>query len=110
MPRHRLVALIVLFAVSLLSLLPSQTSADDFLQIVAGDMNRLPLAGPTGFTLEQAPGVLTVARARLDVADFVAHAVFANPDDDVGPWDHGFQFRTAGNNDDPRLFVLSDGA
>lgn len=113
MSRHRLVALILLSAVSLLSLLPSlgsaQTSADEFLQIVAGDANHLPLAGPTGLTLEQAPGVLTVARAQLDVADFVAHAVFANPDDDEGPWDYGFQFRTAGNNDDPRLFVLSDG-
>jgi hypothetical protein len=97
-----------------LALLPiasqAQTSSELFAEAIAEQAVSEPLAGPNALDLEQVEGVLTVYKAGLDVADFVAHAVFVNPEvvDGVG-WDYGFQFRTTGNNEDFRVFVTSDG-
>lgn len=98
----------------LLALMPmatrAQTSGEVFAEALASEAVSAPLAGPNALDLEQATGVLTVYKAGLDVADFVAHAEFVNPEviDGVG-WDYGFQFRTTGNNEDFRVFVTSDG-
>lgn len=98
----------------LLAMLPSvsqaQTSSELFAEALAAQAVSAPLAGPNALDLEQAAGVLTVYKAGLDVADFVAHAVFVNPEvvDGIG-WDYGFQFHTTGNNEDFRVFVTSDG-
>lgn len=114
MSRHRLFALLVVLAVGLLStlapLVSAQTAAERFEQTIA-QRDQLPVrAGPFDFELVQTPDVLTVFRAGLDVADFVAHAEFTNPTDDSDQkWDYGFQFRTSGDNEDFRLFVVSDG-
>jgi hypothetical protein len=88
----------------------AQTNSEVFAEALASEAVNPPLAGPNALDLEQAPGVLTVYKAGLDVADFVAHAEFVNPEivDGVG-WDYGFQFRTTGNNEDFRVFVTSDG-
>ena len=88
----------------------AQTTSDLFAEAVATEASTSPLSGPHALDLEQTPGVLTVYKAGLDVADFVAHATFVNPEaiDGVG-WDYGFQFRTTGNNEDFRVFVTSDG-
>jgi hypothetical protein len=113
MSRHRLFALIAVLALGFMSsLVPrvaAQTAVQQFEQIVAARGELPVLAGPFEFDLVQDPGVLTVYRAGVDVADFVAHAEFTNPTTatDVG-WDYGFQFRTAGNNEDFRVFVVSD--
>ena len=114
MSRHRLFALLAVFAVGMLSgrapLVSAQTAAERFEQTIA-QRDQLPvLAGPFDFELVQTPDVLTVFRAGLDVADFVAHAEFTNPavESDLA-WDYGFQFRTSGNNEDFRIFVVSDG-
>ena len=112
--RQRLVTLALLLGVLLLSGLPSlaaaQSDAEYFEQIVTGQVSGELLAGPYEFTLEQQEDVLSVFRAGVDVADFVAHAAFTNPTEDDGQlWDYGFQFRTIGDNQDLRLFVVSDG-
>jgi hypothetical protein len=88
----------------------AQTSSELFAEAVAAEVISAPLAGPHALDLEQTSGVLTVYKAGLDISDFVAHAVFVNPEvvDGVG-WDYGFQFRTTGNNEDFRVFVTSDG-
>lgn len=98
----------------LLALLPlgsmAQTSSEVFAEALATEATGVPLAGPNALDLEQAAGVLTVYKAGLNVADFVAHAEFVNPEivDGTG-WDYGFQFHTTGNNEDFRVFVTSDG-
>lgn len=98
----------------LLAMMPvvsqAQTSSEVFADALASEAVSSPVSGPNALDLEQAAGVLTVYKAGLDVADFVAHAVFVNPDtvDGIG-WDYGFQFRTTGNNEDFRVFVTSDG-
>jgi hypothetical protein len=109
-----MVTLALLLGVLLLSGLPSftaaQSDAEYFEQVVNGDLSAPLLAGPYDFVLEQRPNVLSVFRAGLDVPDFVAHAAFTNPtDDNETPWDYGFQFRTTGDNEDMRIFVVSDG-
>lgn len=112
-PQTRFVVAGLVLAV-LLALLPmssrAQTSGELFAEALAAEAAGVPLAGPNALDLEQAAGVLTVYKAGLDIADFVAHAEFVNPDvvDGVG-WDYGFQFRTTGNNEDFRVFVTSDG-
>jgi hypothetical protein len=114
MTRHRLSALIVVFAMMLVSgLAPSalaQTAAERFEQALA-EREQLPvLGGPYAFDLVQTPGILTVYRAGVDVSDFIAHAEFTNPPQDDGvPWEYGFQFHTAGTNEDHRVFVVSTG-
>ena len=81
----------------LLALVPmasrAQTSSELFAEGLASEAVNAPLAGPNALDLAQAPGVLTVFKAGLDVADFVAHAEFVNPEvvDGVGwrvgrPW------------------------
>lgn len=98
----------------LLAMMPlaslAQTSSEVFTEALDSETEGTPVSGPNALDLEQATGVLTVYKAGLDIADFVAHAVFVNPEvvDDVG-WDYGFQFRTTGNNEDFRVFVTSDG-
>ena len=98
----------------LLAVMPTaghaQTNGEVFAEALASELVNAPLAGPNALDLEQTAGVLTVYKAGLDVADFVAHAEFVNPEvvEGVG-WDYGFQFRTTGNNDDFRVFVTSDG-
>jgi len=113
MSRQRLATLILLAAL-LLTGVPSlglaQSYAQDFEQTMAKVNNTSPLAGPFDYSLVQQANVLTVYRAGLDVADFVAHATFTNPTTDDGVnWDYGFQFHTTGNNEDLRIFVVSDG-
>ena len=112
-PQTRFVVAGLVLAV-LLALLPmrsmAQTSSEVFAEALASEAAGAPLAGPNALDLAQATGVLTVYKAGLDVADFVAHAEFVNPEvvEGVG-WDYGFQFRTTGNNEDFRVFVTSDG-
>jgi hypothetical protein len=114
MIRHRLSALIVILALILIGgLAPAamaQTAAERFEQAVA-EREQLPvIGGPYEFNLVQTPGILTVYRAGVDVADFIAHAEFTNPAQDEGvAWDFGFQFHTAGTNEDHRVFVVSTG-
>jgi hypothetical protein len=113
MSRQRLATLILL-ATLLLSCVPSlglaQSYTQDFEQTMAKVNNTPPLAGPFDYSLVQQANVLTVYRAGLDVGDFVAHATFTNPSTDAGVnWDYGFQFHTTGNNEDLRIFVVSDG-
>jgi hypothetical protein len=114
MSRHRLFALVVAVAMLLVSgLAPAalaQTAAERFEQALA-EREQLPvIAGPYEFDLVQTPGILTVYRAGVDVADFIAHAEFTNPPQDDGvPWDFGFQFQTAGTNEDHRVFIVSTG-
>lgn len=113
MTRQRFVGLALLGAL-LLSALPlrgaAQTNAEFFEQVATGEVSAPLLAGPFNFDLEQAPGQLTAFKAGLDVRNFVAHAAFTNPvSDDGAPWDYGFQFRTTGNNEDLRIFLVSDG-
>ena len=88
----------------------AQTSSEVFAEALASEAVNPPLAGPNALDLAQASGVLTVYKAGIDVADFVAHAEFVNPEvvEGIG-WDYGFQFRTTGNNEDFRVFVTSDG-
>lgn len=88
----------------------AQTNAERFQQAMESEATATPLSGPVTFPLEQSDGLLTVYKAGLDVADFVAHASFRNPEqtEDIG-WDYGFQFRTTGNNEDLRIFASSDG-
>lgn len=88
----------------------AQTNAERFQEAVESEAEATPLSGPIAFPLEQSEGLLTVYKAGLNVADFVAHASFRNPEQpgDVG-WDYGFQFRTTGNNEDLRIFASSDG-
>ena len=114
MSHQRVAAAIVLLAALLASSLPltgsAQSSAELFDQVVSGEVTAPLLAGPFDFALEQQPNILFVYKAGLDVRDFVAHAAFTNPDDGIDvPWDYGFQFRTTGENEDLRLFVVSDG-
>jgi hypothetical protein len=112
-PQLRFVVVGLVLAL-LLAMIPmqsmAQTSSEVFAESLASQAASAPLAGPNALDLEQATGVLTVYKAGLDVADFVAHAEFVNPEvvEGVG-WDYGFQFRTTGNNEDFRLFVTSDG-
>ncbi len=109
-----IIALGTMIGLVLLSALPvvgrAQNRADYFQSVVSGELSAPLLSGPHGLPLEQRADVLTVYKAGLDVADFVAHAAFTNPstDDETG-WDYGFQFRTTGNNEDLRLFVTSAG-
>lgn len=88
----------------------AQSNGELFAEAVASQVDATPLAGPNELDLAQTPGLLTVYKAGLDVGDFVAHATFVNPEivDGVG-WDYGFQFRTSGNNEDFRVYVMSDG-
>jgi hypothetical protein len=114
MTRQRLVGLTLLIGALLLSALPlrgaAQTNAEFFEQVVTGELSAPLLAGPFDFTLEQQPGVLSAFKAGVDVRNFVAHAAFVNPVVDEGvDWDYGFQFRTTGNNEDLRIFIVSDG-
>lgn len=114
MSRQRLVASALLLSLLVLSVLPTltaaQSSSEFFDEVVNGEISAPLLAGPYDYPLQQEAGVLTVFRAGLNVADFVAHAAFTNPTDTSGAgWDYGFQFRTTGNNDDLRIFVASDG-
>ncbi|MGH2615681.1 MAG: hypothetical protein ACRDJC_10615 [Thermomicrobiales bacterium] len=110
---QRLVAVTVLLGSLLLSALPSlsaaQTNAEFFDQVINGELSAPLLAGPFDFTLEQAPGVLSSFKAGVDTRNFVAHAAFTNPTDGSTDWDYGFQFRTTGDNEDLRIFVVSDG-
>lgn len=112
-PQMRFVVAGIVLAL-LLAVMPlnsmAQTTSDVFAEALASEAASAPLAGPNALDLEQATGVLTVYKAGLDVADFVAHAEFMNPEvvDGTG-WDYGFQFRTTGNNEDFRVFVTSDG-
>ena len=114
MIRQRLVGPILLLAVLLLSALPAtvaaQSNAEFFEQVVTGELSAPLLAGPYDFSLEQSPGSLSAFKAGVDVRNFVAHAAFTNPAVDAGvAWDYGFQFRTTGNNEDLRIFLVSDG-
>ena len=114
MSHQRVAAAIVLLAALLASSLPltgsAQSSAELFDQVVSGEVTAPLLAGPFDLPLEQQPNILFVYKAGLDVRDFVAHAAFTNPEVDDGvPWDFGFQFRTTGENEDLRIFLLSDG-
>lgn len=114
MSRHRLVAVTLVLGALLLSTLPlrgaAQTNAEFFEQVVTGEVSAPLLAGPYDFSLEQTPGVLSTYRAGVDVRNFVAHAAFTNPAVDDGvAWDYGFQFRTTGDNEDLRIFLVSDG-
>ncbi|MFT4039021.1 MAG: hypothetical protein QM692_12625 [Thermomicrobiales bacterium] len=88
----------------------AQSSATSFSEALAAQAEATVLAGPNAADLTQAEGVLTVYKSGLDIADFMAHAVFTNPEvvDGIG-WDYGFQFHTTGNNNDLRIFVTSDG-
>ncbi|MFN8593782.1 MAG: hypothetical protein U0031_20165 [Thermomicrobiales bacterium] len=112
--RHRIVAIVAVFMLGFVSalapLVSAQTAAERFAETI-DNRDRLPvLSGPYEFELAQAPGVLSVFRAGIDVPDFVAHAVFVNPEADDGvPWDYGFQFRTTGDNEDFRIFAVSTG-
>ena len=114
MTRQRLVGLTLLLGVLLLSALPlrtaAQTNAEFFEQVATGELSAPLLAGPYDFALEQSPGQLYAYRAGVDLRNFVAHAAFTNPisDDGVG-WDYGFQFRTTGDNEDLRIYLVSDG-
>ena len=116
MSRQRLVGLTLLGAL-LLSVLPSMSgaqtnaelNAEFFEQVVSGELSAPLLAGPFDFTLEQSEGVLSSFRAGVDTRNFVAHAVFTNPEDGSVAWDYGFQFRTTGENEDLRIFIVSDG-
>lgn len=112
---HRnFIALGTMIGLVLLSALPmfgrAQSRADYFQSVVSGELSAPLLSGVHGLPLEQRANVLTVYKAGLDVADFVAHAAFTNPltEDETG-WDYGFQFRTTGDNEDLRLFVTSAG-
>lgn len=111
--RWRFVSIGLLVVAIALAALPSpgraQGSAADFEHIVSGARAGTVLSGPIDFTLLQEAGVLSVSMAEIDVADFVAHAAFTNPDGDAVGWDYGFQFRTTGANDDFRVFVTSEG-
>ncbi len=114
MTRQRLIGLTLLLGAFLLSALPlrgaAQTNAEFFEQVVTGELSAPLLAGPYDFPLEQQPGVLAAYKAGVDVRSFVAHAAFTNPVGDEGvDWDYGFQFRTTGNNEDLRIFLVSDG-
>jgi hypothetical protein len=114
MSRQRLVGAIVLLVSLIASGLPSlgsaQSSAEYFNQVVTGQLSAPLLAGPFDYPLEQQDGVLSVYKSGLDVRDFVAHAAFTNPTTNTDvPWDYGFQFRTTGQNEDIRLFVVSNG-
>lgn len=112
-PQTRFVVAGLILAV-LLAMTPlvgrAQTSSEVFAEALASEAVNTPLAGPNALDLVQASGVLTVYKAGIDVADFVAHAEFVNPEvvEGIG-WDYGFQFRTTGNNEDFRVFVTSDG-
>ena len=114
MSPYRLFALIAVAALMMVTgLAPvarAQTAAERFEQVIA-EREQLPvIGGPYEFDLVQTPGILTVYRGGVDVADFVAHAEFINPPQDDGvPWEYGFQFYTAGTNEDHRLFVVSTG-
>lgn len=111
---QRLVAFSLVLGILVLLLLPAvgraQSNAEFFQQVVSGQVEAPVLAGPIVGSLVQQTDLLSVNRAGVDVADFVAHAAFVNPatTDGVG-WDYGFQFRTTGNNDDYRIFVTSEG-
>ena len=114
MTQQRFVSVTLLVGALLLSALPlrgaAQTNAEFFEQVVTGEVSAPLLAGPFAFALEQAPGQLTAYKAGVDVRNFVAHAAFTNPvSEDGAPWDYGFQFRTTGNNEDLRIFLVSDG-
>jgi hypothetical protein len=114
MTRQRLVGLVLLLGALLLSVVPmrgaAQTNAEFFEQVVTGELSAPLLAGPYDFSLEQTPGTLSAFKAGVDVRNFVAHAAFTNPEVDDGvAWDYGFQFRTTGNNEDLRIFLVSDG-
>ncbi|MDF3042580.1 MAG: hypothetical protein K0Q71_5286 [Thermomicrobiales bacterium] len=114
MTRQRLVGLVLLLGALLLSAVPirgaAQTNAEFFEQVVTGELSAPLLAGPYDFLLEQTPGTLSAFKAGVDVRNFVAHAAFTNPEVDEGAaWDYGFQFRTTGNNEDLRIFLVSDG-
>lgn len=67
-----------------------------------------PLSGPLSGSLVQQEAFATVQAANISTADFTAHVVFQNPDDDSAPWDFGFDF---GRNGDAsqRLMVDSTG-
>jgi hypothetical protein len=110
----RSISLTLIVAGLLFGGLPSlglgQSSTEVFEQAITGEVSGPILAGPFESPLEQQPGVLVVYRAGIDVSDFVVHAAFANPVEDDGTlWDVGFQFRTTGNDEDLRVFVVSDG-
>jgi hypothetical protein len=114
MTRQRLVGLMLLLGALLLSVAPlrgaAQTNAEFFDQVVTGELSAPLLAGPYDFALEQTPNTLSAFKAGVDVRNFVAHAAFSNPAVDDGvAWDYGFQFRTTGNNEDLRIFLVSDG-
>ena len=78
----------------LLALLPmgsmAQTSSEVFAEALATEATGVPLAGPNALDLGQAAGVLTVYKAGLNVADFVAHAEFVNPEivESSGEWEY----------------------
>ena len=110
----RVVALALLIGNLLFAGLPSfsiaQSPAELFQRVINDKVSGTLLAGPYEFQLVQQPGVLASYKAGVDVSDFVAHAAFTNPTEgNSTPWDYGFQFRTTGNNEDLRMFVVSDG-
>jgi hypothetical protein len=112
--RKRSISLTLVVASLLFGGLPSfgagQSSDEFFQRLITGEVSGPILAGPFESPLEQQPGVLVVYKAGIDVSDFVVHAAFTNPvEDDGTQWDFGFQFRTSGNDEDLRVFVVSDG-
>lgn len=83
MLHRRVLAIAVIFAAMLLSVLPfrgaAQSGVEFFEQVINGEVSAPLLAGPFDFTLEQSPGTLSAYRAGIDTRNFVAHAAFANP-------------------------------
>lgn len=64
-----------------------------------------PLGGPLSGSLVQQEAFATVDAANTITANFTAHVVFQNPDDDSAPWDFGFDF---GRNGDASQRVMVD--
>lgn len=64
-----------------------------------------PLGGPLSGSLVQQEAFATVDAANTTTANFTAHVVFQNPDDDSAPWDFGFDF---GRNGDASQRVMVD--
>ena len=81
-----------------------------FPQFLAAATAESPLAGPAAGNLAHSVGAAAVTPIGVEVADFVARAVFVNPGDAADePWDFGVAFREQENGDHYRLTVASDG-
>jgi hypothetical protein len=65
--------------------------------------------GPFSGDLAFGPDTLAVERAGVDLPDFYARVVFANPEPANEPWDFGVGFRDSGDDEQFRLIVDSEG-